>query len=472
MLGLHRLTTTGADYYLADLAGELPLPPHWDARGHAGWIGQASSGLGVEGAVDPAHLAAVLDGRHPAGRSRLRSDRAAVRGFDLTFSAPKSVSVVFALAGEDAARRVLAAHHDAVRGAVAYVESHSLSAQRGSGEQRRVVPTTGLVGAWFTHGVNRNLDPHVHTHVVVANMVHGVDGRWSACDHRGLSAHRRAAAAVYDAHLRAELTGHLGVRWVAAPGLRAEVGGVSPLLLGEFSSRSADIRRHMAEWGARSRRGASVAWAATRPEKQVGLDFGALSAQWERRARAVGNPAAEMAAVLAHRAPHSAAASLDEHRFRAVLSLSPDGAARRRDVVAALGTGAVNGVQAPRLERLADLWAPTVARHEQIGVAEDVQPLRAVVPGDHLVAALGPRPLDPDAHVVWRDAARAVEQYRLRWRVKDGADALGVDRRRVAISSLPTDRLVHHLQTERHVETARQRLGQRAARGLEMERGR
>ena len=80
------------------------------------------------------------------------------------------------------------------------------------------MPTTGLVAASFTHGVNRNLDPHLHTHVVMANMVHGHDGRWSACDHRGLSAHRGATSAIYEAHLRAALTTRLGVQWVDAPG--------------------------------------------------------------------------------------------------------------------------------------------------------------------------------------------------------------------------------------------------------------
>ena len=203
----------------------------------------------------------------------MRSERATVLGFDLTFSAPKSVSVVFALGGEEAARHVVTAHREGVQGALRYIESHALSAQRGSGEQREIVPTTGLVAGSFTHGVNRNLDPHLHTHVVMANMVHGADGRWSACDHRGLSAHRVAASAVYESHLRVELTSRLGIRWVEAPGLRAEVDGVSPLLLGEFSSRSADIRRHMAEYGAHSARGARVAWAATRPDKRAGLDF-------------------------------------------------------------------------------------------------------------------------------------------------------------------------------------------------------
>jgi len=472
MLGMHRLTRSGAGYYLSDLAQELPLPPRGRGSAQAAWCGRAAEGLGLVGAIDPEHLRAVLDGRHPTSGHRLRSERATVLGFDLTFSAPKSVSVVFALGGEEAARHVVAAHHEAVQGALRYVESHALSAPRGSGEQREIVPTTGLVAASFTHGVNRNLDPHLHTHVVMANMVHGLDGRWSASDHRGLSAHRVAASAVYESHLRAQLALRLDLRFLEAPGLRAEVGGVSPYLLGEFSSRAADIRRHMAEQGAHSARGARVAWAATRPGKQAGLDFGELSSQWERRARSFGNPRAEMAAVLAPRPPGPPAQTVNEHRFGAMLSFAPDGAARRRDVVAAFATAAVDGAEENGLEQLAQLWTPALSDRAQVGVAEDRRTLRSVVPGGHLLATLGPRPLNPVDHEVWRDAAHAIDGYRGRWGVAGAGDALGADALPSGISSLPTDRLIDHLQTARHVEVACQRLGWRAARTLEMDRGR
>jgi conjugative relaxase-like TrwC/TraI family protein len=472
MLGMHRLTTRGAEYYLSDLAQELPLAQRGEDGGTATWSGRAAQGLGLHGAIDPEHLRTVLDGRHPTAGHRLRSERATVLGFDLTFSAPKSVSVVFALGGEEVARHVVTAHREGVQGALRYMEAHALSAQRGSGEQREVVPTTGLVAASFTHGVNRNLDPHLHTHVVMANMVHGLDSRWSACDHRGLSAHRAAVSAVYESHLRARLSHGLGIRWVGTPGLRTEVGGVSPFLLGEFSSRAADIRRHMATHGAHSARGARVAWAATRPTKHAGLDFCELSSQWERRARSFGSPGAEMAAVLTPRPVRAPAQSLDEHRFGAVLSLAPDGAARRRDVIAAFGTAAVDGADEQGLEQLTDLWTPAVSDRAQLGVAEDSRTLRSVVPGGHLLATLGPRPCNPVDHEVWRDAGRAIDDYRGRWGVTKATDALGSDALPSGISSLPTERLIDHLQTSRHIEVACQRLGWRPARTHEMDRGR
>lgn len=109
--------------------------------------------------------------------------------------------------------------------------------------------------------------------------------------------------------------------------MSAEVEGVSPLAMGEFSSRSADIRRHMAEWGAHTRAGARIAWAATRLEKVSGLDFGELSSQWEWRARSIGSDRAEIQALLGRAARNGGTQSLDEHRFGATLSLAPDGAA-------------------------------------------------------------------------------------------------------------------------------------------------
>jgi conjugative relaxase-like TrwC/TraI family protein len=468
MLGVHRLTSNRADYYLSDLAQELPLPLAPE-QGRGVWIGQAAEGLHLRGAVDPTQFRAVLEGRHPDVGRRLRSDRATVLGFDLTFSAPKSASILFALGGEEVARQVMAAHTQAVGGAVAYMEAHGVSANRRLGEHREVVPTTGMVAASFTHGVNRNLDPHLHSHIVLANLVHGQDGRWSACDWRGIAAHREAADAVYGSEMRAGLTARFGVHWTQAPQARAEVSGISPLLLGEFSSRSADIRRHMSEVGAHSAWGNHIAWAVTRPPKQNGLRFTELSAQWERRSLAVGVERSELAGVFGPRRHERQ--SFNEHQFASVLSTTPDGGARRRNVTAAFGVAARDGASAHVLEQLTDLWVP-LPRHSQVGVSESVHQRRAVVPAGYLLRTLGPRPVDPADHMVWRDAARCIVDYRQRWGVTRSSDALGVEATSSGLSSLATTRLVDHLRTVQYVETARARLGQREPPVMALDRGR
>jgi hypothetical protein len=228
----------------------------------------------------------------------------------------------------------------------------------------------------------------------------------------------------------------------------------------------------MAAWGSHSARGARVAWAATRPEKQSGLSFARLTSEWGGRARSVGIEPAEMRSLLASRQRAGASASINEHRFGASLSLAPDGAARRRDVVAAFSTGALEGADARSIGRLTDLWTPACSDRAQLGVAEDIRSLRSVVPGSHLLAALGPRPVDPADHETWRNAAHAIDQYRNRWDVRDRSDVLGVDALHSGISSLPTDRLVDHLRVTRHIEVARQQLGRRDPHALEMGRGR
>ncbi len=292
MLGIRRIGAGRADYYLSDLAAEVPLERQ-DAAGR--WVGSAAEGLGLDAAattaettvVDPERFRSLLT-EGPV-RSRIIGHGVRVAAYDLTFSAPKSASVVFALGGEETARSVVRAHAAAVDGAVRYLERHGLGAVRSSGGgEREVIETTGFAGAAFMHGVNRNLDPHLHSHVVVVNAVHGVDGRWSAVDGRGLDAHRRAAGAVYEAHLRDALTASLGVRWDGPPGRSWEIAAVAPALRGEFSSRGADVRMHAHEAGVRSARGQRVAWAATRAPKVTGTPYEALAVAWGRRADGVG----------------------------------------------------------------------------------------------------------------------------------------------------------------------------------------
>jgi conjugative relaxase-like TrwC/TraI family protein len=446
MLGIHGVGPEKADYYLSDLARELPT------GGPGRWVGTAAGGLGLAGPVQDEEFRRLLEGRQPRTGVVVGSGRASVAGFDLTFSAPKSVSVLFALAGPEAADAVVAAQRDAVAGALRYLEQHGLSASRRAGTARVVVPTSGAVAAEFTHGVTRNGDPHVHSHVVLANLVHGADGRWSACDRRGIDAHRAAAAAVYEAHLRGSLHAALGVHWTGSPGQATEVAGVGLELRAEFSSRGADIRRHMDVHGAHSGRGARIAWAATRPPKEQSAPFAALSAQWRRRALAIGAPLEPE-----HGPPRPGRAVIDEHRFAGVLSLPAHGGAHRRDVVAAFGTAALAGASAVDMERLVTQWVPPGPP----GVAEPLHSRRSVVPANHQLRALGPRPVDPDDHAIWRGAARSLDAYRQRWGLARAPEPLGVPEHGRGLAGLSPLRLADHRRTERVVTAARARLGWR-----------
>jgi conjugative relaxase-like TrwC/TraI family protein len=461
MLGIHGVGRQRADYYLSDRSRHLP------GSSPNRWVGTGAAGLGLGGPPRPEEFHRLLEGRHPRTGRPMGSGRVAVAGFDLTFSAPKSASVLFALRGVDTARRVVAAHEAAVAGALSYLEQHGVSATRRSGPERTVIPTTGMVAARFTHAVNRNGDPHLHSHVVMANLVHGLDGRWSASDRRGIEAHRQAASAVYEAHLRAGLTSALGVRWVGAPGRTPEIEGVAPELLGEFSSRAADIRRHVYEVGARSARGRQIAWAATRPAKVPPLPYRELADGWMRRAQALGMLPERGLGQVPGRVT-SGRALFDEHRFAGLVSLTPHGGVRRRDVVAAFGAAAPGGIAASSLERIVARWVPTAA----VGVAEPLHQRGSVVPAPHLVRALGPRPIDPSDHEVWVGAAAAIDAYRGRWGVNRSAEPLGAPRTSPDLASLPTARLADHIRAMRHLDAARSRLGLREPAPLGYDLGR
>jgi conjugative relaxase-like TrwC/TraI family protein len=451
VLGIHGVGRGGADYYLSDLGRELPV------EGGARWAGR---GLGLSGPISPEGLRRLLEGRHPVTDRPIGSSRVKVAAFDLTFSAPKSASVLFALGGTDAARTVVSAHEAAVAGALAYLEQHGVTAVRRDGPERVVIPTTGMVAGQFTHAVSRSGDPHLHSHVVMANLVHGADGRWSACDRRGLDAHRQAASSLYEAHLRAGLVETMGVCWTAPPlGRSAEIAGVPPELLGAFSSRGADIRRRVHETGARSAWGRRVAWAATRPAKTRGLDHADAALEWRRRAHEAGGS-------IELDVRRDRPGVLDEHRVAATLSVTPHGGAHRRDVVAAFAGGARDGVVADSADRLVAFWVPS----EGVGVAEPLRQRRDALPRAHHLRALGPRPVDPVEHEVWVGAAQTIEAYRERWGVqRSAAEPLGVGRD--ALAALPTARLADHLTTLRQIDVARVRLGRRDPVAVELDRG-
>jgi hypothetical protein len=125
-----------------------------------------------------------------------------VAAFDLTFSAPKSVSVLFAVGDGVLGRALVEAHEAAVDAAVGYVEREACRVRRGRGGVRREVGE-GFVAAAYRHRMSRAEDPQLHTHVVAANMARGEDGRWTALDGTPLYRHAKAAGFLYQAHLRA-----------------------------------------------------------------------------------------------------------------------------------------------------------------------------------------------------------------------------------------------------------------------------
>lgn len=243
--------------------------------------------------LDPVEVFRGADERDVYGAALpFAGERVDVRraGLDLTFSAPKSVSVLFGLGDEAVVAEVRAAHQAAVQQTVAYLEGLCARAARGhhtTGEPYHRIDTQGWAAVAFEHRTSRACDPQLHTHVVVPNVVQGVDGRWSAWNTS--EAYRQASTGgyLYQAVLRGELTRRLGVSWGPARRGVAEIEGVPPGLRRLFSTRRQAIEEHLAEHGQEGPRAAQVALFATRPAKQRVGDADLRRGWWER-ARAAG----------------------------------------------------------------------------------------------------------------------------------------------------------------------------------------
>ncbi|HEY7947523.1 MAG TPA: MobF family relaxase [Acidimicrobiales bacterium] len=384
MLRVAKVRSGGHAYYLevAGGAGGTGI----EAPGR--WMGTAGPPMSLSGVVGPDPFAAVLAGEHPATGEVLGTARGRVRvaGFDLTFAAPKSVSVLHALGDPDVAEAVAAGHDEAVRAAVSYVERRALAVRRRDPVAGAAVPATvdGVAAAGFVHRVSRALDPHLHTHVVVANVGRGPEGAWSALDGRGVYAHASATDALYHVHLRYELSRRLGVSWDPPDRGRADIAGIGPHVRREFSRRAAAIAAHLAERDLGSGRAKTVAGFATRAERDPLVGADALRPQWQDRARAVGLGPRRLEAVL-DRVPRAAAhisdaaGDRDTGRAAAVADALADlhRGVSRRDVVRAWCRSSDDGAPAPQVEAAADRmleqWRPQpgpLGQRQGPGVAE------------------------------------------------------------------------------------------------------
>lgn len=147
-------------------------------------------------------LIAGLDPREAGVRLRSSLRDPKIAAFDLTFSAPKSVSVLFAIAPGETSRALVTCHEEAVKAALGYLEDTAVMVRRGHGGEH-VEAGEGLIAAAYRHRMSRALDPQLHTHVVAGNIARGPDGRFTALHSTLLYAAAKTTGTLYQAHLRA-----------------------------------------------------------------------------------------------------------------------------------------------------------------------------------------------------------------------------------------------------------------------------
>jgi conjugative relaxase-like TrwC/TraI family protein len=249
VLSIGKLTVEQSRYYERQVA--QGRDDYYSGRGESPgrWTGAGADGLRLGGRVEDDGLMALMDGRDPGTGERLRrvSGRSKVAAFDLTFSAPKSVSLLFAIGEPVLAGALVDAHESAVDAAVGYLEREACRVRRGRAGVRREVGE-GFVAAAYRHRMSRAEDPQLHTHVVAANMARGADGRWTALDATPIYLHAKAAGYLYQAHLRAAVRGRLPwVRWGPVRNGMAEIEQLSPAVLREFSTRRRQIEERERE---------------------------------------------------------------------------------------------------------------------------------------------------------------------------------------------------------------------------------
>ncbi|MCU1393489.1 MAG: conjugal transfer protein [Ilumatobacteraceae bacterium] len=281
------------------------------------WFGRGAQELGVAGEVEDDAFLAVMAGMDPRRPDRslggMYNEKSA-RGFDVTASAPKSVSVLWALGDLTVRREVAEAHDAAVREMARWIEDHAHTRYRVGGAVA-VLDAEGIITAAFRQHTSRALDPQLHTHLVIANRVKSPDGRWLALDARLIKRDQQTLSALYHASLRAELTERLGVRWKQPEHGIAEIADVPERLLAEFSTRAASVARRVEEKLDRfvetmdreptpRERWQLEREAAkdSRPAKAHGVDAVSLHAQWAEQTHDLGLEPADVIAEAVGRA--------------------------------------------------------------------------------------------------------------------------------------------------------------------------
>jgi conjugative relaxase-like TrwC/TraI family protein len=305
MLSIGKLAPGQQEYYLETVAGGAEEYYTGAKEAPGQWVGRSAERLALIGEVDELSLGRILEQRNPWTGDRLTRAQGApsVPGFDATFCAPKSVSLLFALGEPEASNQVRNAHDAAVTAALGVFEAEAARCRRGRGGIERH-EAEGFVAAAFRHRTSRAGDPHLHTHVLVANLVRAPrDGRWSALDARGLYGWAKTTGYLYEAHLRAELSRRLGVGWTPIVNGIADIEGIPEAALRAFSQRRQQIEMHMEEHGETGPRAAQVAAYATRAAKDVEVAPESLMPEWRDRALSVGLDDRVLGCVLGRTTP-------------------------------------------------------------------------------------------------------------------------------------------------------------------------
>ena len=267
---------------------------YWERSAvHSTWLGSGAPLLGLSGPVDVADLRAVMRGLDPGGvpltsRPGLRQRQ----GWDLVFAAPKSVSLLVGTAPASSAEPLRSAFRGAVADAVSVLEERAAWLRSG-GEQ---VAARGVVAASFEHMANDAGHPHLHAHLVLANIGAKADQGWGCLVSNELWRWREALGAGFHLALRSRITeAGFGFRWELTNGGLGEIVSVPSRARAVASSRSLGLRAGARSFGSASSASERAAQGKTRQAGVRGTGVGArVGGGWA--------PGAALSRLLAPRA--------------------------------------------------------------------------------------------------------------------------------------------------------------------------
>lgn len=310
----------------------------------ARWWGDAVPLLGLPRTVDPDRFKNLLKGLTPDGNHRLlpphpRRDA----GWDLTFSAPKSVSVLRAFVDEKTRARIDACHEGAVAAALRLVQSQAGFTRRGQGGTTR--EPAAMLFMLLKHEVSRDFDPQLHTHAVAINLAVREDRTCGAIHSVLLYRVKMLAGAVYQAELAHSLARNLGLQ-IETTRVAFRIRGVPRELCRAFSKRRIAVEAKLNDQS--TARDAQKATQHTRPAKAA-FDLHALRQKWEKEAGAflwgreqaeklLGSGASkEQDIIRAERTASKGTASESASRSSAKSEAEPQMSRLHGDAVALLG---------------------------------------------------------------------------------------------------------------------------------------
>ena len=346
---------------------------YYTARGESPgrWNGAGADALGLRGEVIDTDFAAVLAGTHPRTGEDLGKHwrTQSVVAFDVAVSAPKDVSILYALGDEHTRATILRIHGEGVQAAADYLQANA-------GWARQFNPTTRtteavrarLVMPEFVHRTARpvtdpgtgrvTVDPQLHTHVTVPTWVQRPDGSWSQLYSEALYQHAAAAGAIAQAEWRDRLVRELGISTVVDGKGCFSIVGITDAQRREFSRRTQQIEALERQLGIDSTYGHKLAVVSTRESKDEVAPTENLFAQWRERATGVGLDAANIQTLLGREPAALRPRRLDVERSIDLLGergLTAQYATfTRRDVIRTVAAHAPLGMGRQQLEATAD----------------------------------------------------------------------------------------------------------------------